>query len=278
MIEKHPPCSLIRRTVILAAVCAMPAAAGQPDAGLVIAPRTELPEPAAPTDLGLCRHHGLDPQTAGGRMVAAAGWAITDEASLGSLTAISFVAGARTMTSGACILDGGRIGIFDGPDLLALAEGSRPDGTAIGHLRRSGDRLRIWNGGMLSQPVADLMLAEGAPVIVPLPLAEDLCEGRLTMPLIHGLGLADASALLAEHGWEPDRLAAPVDPLAARLAARGFAGAGHCSGTGFGFCTIAFVQDAAAASVLTFGDVERPAGPEVADYEVTCPAAPFLPR
>lgn len=276
--EEHRPWGPIPRAVILAAVCAMPAVARQPDAGLVITPQAELPKAAAPTDLGLCRHHGVERQTAAGRAVAAAGWAVTNEAPLGRLTAVSFVAGARTMTSGACILNGGRIGIFDGPDLLALAEGSRPDGTAIGHLRRSGDRLRIWNGGMLSQPVADLMLAEGAPVIVPLPLAEDLCEGRLTMPLIHGRSLADASALLAEHGWEPDRLAAPSDPLAARLATRGFAGAEHCSGTGFGFCTIAFAQDGAAASVLTFGDVERPAGPEVADYEVTCPAAPFLPR
>lgn len=57
-------------------------------------PGRNYQEPAARTDLGLCRHHGLDPQTAGGRMVAAAGWAITDEASLGTLTAISFVAGA----------------------------------------------------------------------------------------------------------------------------------------------------------------------------------------
>lgn len=276
--EKHPPCGPIRRAVILAAVFAMPAAAGQSDAELFIAPRTELPKAAAPIDLGLCRHHGIDPQTAGGRMVAAAGWTVTNEAALAGLMAVSFVAGARSMTSGACVLNGGRIGVFKGPDLLALAEGLEPDGTAIGHLRRSGDRLRIWDGAMLSQPVADLMLAEGTPVIVRLPLAEDLCEGQLTMPLIHGLALADANALLAEHGWEPDRLVTPADPLSARLAARGFAGAEHCSGTGFGFCTIAFVQDGAAASVLTFGDVERSAGPEVADYEVTCPAPPSLFR
>lgn len=266
-----------RRVVILAAVCALPAAAQPPQTRITITSGAELPEAAAPIDLGLCRHHGVEPQTGAGRMVAGAGWALTDEAALGTLMAVSFVAGARSMTSGACVLNRGRVGLFDGMDLLALVEATQPDDTAIGHLRHGGDRVRIWDGAMLSRPVADIMLTEGAPVIVPLPLAEEFCGGRLRMPLIHGLSLSDASALLAGHGWEPDSRAQPSDPLAARLAERGFAGAEHCSGTGFGFCSLAFVQDGTAASVLTFGDVERPAGPEVADYVVTCPASPSQP-
>lgn len=277
MSVNHLPCCLIRRAVMLAAACALPAAAQSPQKGITIMPKAELPKAAAPIDLGLCRHHGIEPQTTAGHKVAGAGWAVTDEEPLGPLTAVSFVAGSRAMTSGACVLNGGRVGLFDGMDLLALVEATQPDDTAIGHLRHGGDRVRIWDGAMLSRPVADIMLTEGAPVIVPLPLAEEFCGGRLRMPLIHGLSLFDASALLAGHGWEPDRLAEPADPLAARLAERGFAGAEDCSGTGFGFCSLAFVQDGTAASVLTFGDVERPAGPEVADYVVTCPASPSQP-
>src|SRR5690606_30985329 len=114
----------------------------------------------------------------------------------------------------------------------------------------------------LPHPVADIMLEKGAPMIVPLARTDAFCDGSLKMPLIHGLSLADASAL-AEHGWEPDRPAEPSDPLAARPAARGFTGTEHCSGTGFGFCSQTFVRGAATASVLTFGNVERPAGPGV---------------
>lgn len=89
---------------------------------------------------------------------------------------------------------------------------------------------------MLPRPVADIMLAEDAPVIVPLPVSDDLCDETLTMPLIHGLTPTAAGELLAGHGWEPARLSLPSDPLAARLAAGGFTGAEHCSPTGFGFC------------------------------------------
>jgi len=264
---------------ILAALCGATAAAEQPETGFTVLPEAELPEAAAPIDRGFCGHHEVAPQTPAGRTVAEAGWAVISEEPLGPLIAVSFVAGFRSMTSGACVLAGGRIGFFGGVELLALVEARPPDGTGTGRLRRVGpDRLRIWSGEMLPRPVADIILTEGAPMIVPLARTDAFCDGSLKMPLIHGLSLSDASALLAAHGWEPDPVAQPSDPLAARLAARGFTGAEHCSGTGFGFCSLTFVQGGATASVLTFGNVERPAGPDVADYVVTCPDSPSHPR
>lgn len=267
----------IRRTMIVAALCGVPAAAQPAATDITLKPGTELPQADAPIDLGLCRHHGVEPRTAAGQVVGGAGWAVTDEEPLGALTAVSFVAGSRSMTSGACVLSGGRVGIFDGAELLALVEDSQPGGTAIAHLRRSGDRLRIWDGAMLSRPVADIMLAENVPAIVPLPPFDIFCGGALRMPLIHGLTLGDANILLADHGWEQAELAPPSDPIAAELVANGFTGVEHCSGTGFGFCTLSFVQGLATASVLTFGDLNLPAGPLVADYDVTCPDLPSQP-
>lgn len=77
-----------------------------------------------------------------GAPAASAGWPVTSEEPLGALIAVSFMAGFRSMTSGACIMTGGRIGFFGGVDLLALATAPQPDGTATGHLRRPGaDRL-----------------------------------------------------------------------------------------------------------------------------------------
>ena len=268
-----------RLVAVLAALGGATAAAERPMAGITVIPGAELPEAAGPIDRGFCRHHEVAPQTSAGRTVAAAGWPVISEERLGPLVAVSFVAGFRSVTSGACVLTGGRIGVFDGVELLALVEATQPDSSGIGQLRRVGpDRLRLWNGEMLPQPVADITLDDGIPVIVPPARTDAFCDGTLTMPLIHGLNLSDARALLAAHGWEPDSRAQPFDPLAARLAARGFAGAEHCSGTGFGFCSLSFVQDGAVASVLTFGDVGRPAGPEVADYDVTCPNSFSQPK
>lgn len=263
---------------ILAALCGAPVAAQQLEAGITVVAGADLPQAPAPIDRGYCRHLEVLPQTAAGRAGAGAGWLVTGEEPLGPLTVVSFAAGFRSMTSGACILTGGRIGIFHGVDLLALAMAPQPNGAAIGTLRPAGeDRLRIWSGEMLPRPAADITLVEGAPVIVPLPPSDDLCDGTLTMPLIHGLTLTDASERLAGHGWEPARLAPPSDPIAATLAASGFTGVEHCSGTGFGFCSLVFVQGDATASVLTFGDLNLPAGPVVADYDVTCPSPPSQP-
>lgn len=278
MRKNQLPCRPIWLTVILAALWGAPAAAQQPQVGITLVTGSELPQASARIDRGYCRHLEVQPQTPAGRAVAGAGWPVTGEEPLGPLTVVSFAAGFRSMTSGACILTGGRIGIFDGADLLALATPPQPNGTAIGTLRPAGeDRLRIWSGEMLPRPAADITLADGAPVIVPLPLSDDLCDGTLTMPLIHGLTLTDASERLAGHGWEPARLAPPSDPIAATLAASGFTGVEQCSGTGFGFCSLVFVQGDATASVLTFGDLNLPAGPVLADYDVTCPDLPSHP-
>jgi len=273
---------LLARVVMLAALCgavAAAAAVAQPEVGITIAAGAELPHAPAPIDRGYCRHLEVAPRSAAGRSVAGAGWPTISEEPLGALTAVSFVAGFRSMTSGACIMTGGRIGFFDGADLLALAAPLQPDGSAIGHLRRAGaDRLRIWGGEMLPRPTADVMLAEGDPVIVPLPSSDVICDGTLTMPLVHGLTLTEAGELLAGHGWEPTTLPPPSDPLAAELAASGFTGTEHCSGTGFGFCSLAFVQGKATASVLTFGELNLPVGPRVADYDVICRGLPPPPE
>lgn len=64
----------IRRTIIVVALCGVPAAAQPAATGITLKPGAELPQADAPIDLGLCRHHGVEPRTAAGQVVGGAGW------------------------------------------------------------------------------------------------------------------------------------------------------------------------------------------------------------
>jgi len=55
----------------------------------------------------------IQPQTAGGRLATALGWAVTGEVSLDGMDVVSFVGGFAPGTSGSCQMTDGNVGLFD---------------------------------------------------------------------------------------------------------------------------------------------------------------------
>ncbi len=230
----------------------------------------QLPNAHAGPRPDFCRHLFAEARTPAGRRVAAAGWAVTREAALGSYQVVSFVRRAEPGTSGTCRLIDGNVGVFRGAELVAIAYAPAA-GAAIGRITPfGGDALRIWDGDFLNQPVADLRLgADGALTIQPLAAEERACGGRAVVPNIHGRPIDQARALLLRQGWTP---APPApregnDSRVAALIRRGVPEVEDCSGTGFGFCGYNYRIQGATLSVTTVGDNDFPT---VAGYSITC--------
>ncbi len=237
---------------------------------LRLVPAQRLPRSPVGERPDFCRHLFAAAQTPAGRQVIAAGWAVTRETALGPYHVVSFVRGAEPGTSGACRLLDGNIGIFRGADLVAIAY-APGGGAAIGSVRPFGtDALRIWDGDVLSQPVADLQIGpDGSPAIRPLAAEERVCGGKATVPNIYGRPIDQARAMLQRSGWTP----APPDSREGHdsrvdaLVRRGVPEVEDCAGTGFGFCAFAYRGAAGTLRVSTAGEGDSPA---VAGYGVDC--------
>lgn len=228
--------------------------------GLAIAPLTDLPPaPMNQGDREFCLHK-LVPQftTPGGEVAHFQGWGVTGEEPFGPLTAVSFVGGFTGGTSGGCELNDGNIGLFQGGDLKAVIYATDPQSTLIGFVAPLWpDGLRIWSGGYLAEPLADIRPdGAGGAAIVPLAASETVCGGAAEVPLIYGLPILEARQRLIAAGWQPVPRAADqgVDSLTTGLIAEGIPEVDECSGTGYGFCAFRYTRPTADLSVTTAGE------------------------
>lgn len=234
-----------------------------------------LPPPPAQEGEAFCGNLIAEASTPAGRIVEERGWAVTAEQPLGRLTAVSFVGTQIQGTSGSCEFLNGNVGIFEGSELLAIIYGTNVERPLIGRIERfATNAVRIWDGDLLSQPVADLDLSgEGYVRVMPLAANEQFCGGSRSVPLIYGLQITDARNRLAEHGWSPADHGPPEgrpDERSAALAGNGLIEAESCAGTGFGFCTFDYVAGTDTLSVITAGEGPEGGNPVVAGYEVSC--------
>lgn len=242
--------------------------------GLEIVPLSVLPANGNRDDTGLCDHLFVDKAaTPGGQEAAAKGWHVTAEAPLGDLTAVSFVGSAEPATSGTCELLEGNVGLYSGPQLVAVVYSSQPAKLMIGRIRPFGDGLRILSGDILPGTLADLVQAGGAVQITPPARDEPVCNGSASVPGIEGQPIDKARTLLATAGWQP----VPGDPAqqalgwAKDLAAAGVPEVEDCSGTGLAFCSFVYSGPAGRLQVITAGEGgEDGSLPTVSGYDVTC--------
>ncbi|MEO3473055.1 hypothetical protein AAFN86_14390 [Roseomonas sp. CAU 1739] len=251
---------------------ARPPAVRSEVAALRLVALQRLPNATGAARAEYCRHLFATPRSEAARRVAAAGWGVTREAAIGPYMAVSFVGSAEAGTSGSCRLGEGNVGLFRGADLVAIAYAPAAGSAAIGSIRPVGpDALRIWDGDVLSQPVADLRLgADGTVAIVPVAAEDRACAGAAVVPNIYGRPIDQARATLFRHGWKPEPPAGPrndADTRVADLVRHGVPEVEDCSGTGFGFCGFNYRGAAASLSVTTAGDGPMPT---VAGYDVTC--------
>jgi len=229
--------------------------------------------PEAPRIIGqeLC-NCVAKPASEGGKLVKARGWAVTGEAPMGRFEAVSFAARFGEGTSGSVGVMQGNVAIFEGPRLVALAYGEKSGDEAIGRVEAlAGGGVRIWDGDLLSVPVADIH-AEGDDLrLGPLAAEQSFCHGKATAPNIYGMPINKARAILKAKGWNPapSKLGANETDFGREreLAKRGVVEVSGCSGTGFAYCSFNYASADGALTVTTVGDNDFPS---VRRYSVKC--------
>lgn len=213
------------------------------------------------------------PETAGGREIAKDKWFLTGEVTISGLTFVSFVGNGTPGTSGSCSLSNGNVGIFEGSTLRGLVYAPKGAKAEIGTISAlEGDGLRIWDGGYLSQPLADLQVIDGNLVIMHNVASRDsFCEGAVTVPNIYRLPINIARRLLLAEGWLPaaetEEAPAPyIEELRLSLPELR-----DCSGAGFNFCGWDYVKvPGRSLTVVTTGEAVDGSWPVVTKYDVSC--------
>jgi hypothetical protein len=210
--------------------------------------------------------------------VAAAGWGVTGEVTVGRFRAVALIAGARAGTSGSCLLSQGNLAIFDGTRLLAIGYATSASKVTIGGVEQvAPDVIRLWDGDYLSQPIADIRPSNGSPVdggtlaVLPLASEQRFCGGHAVVPNIYGMPIDVARRLLGIEKWsamphKPDR-GDVADGREGNLVKRGILEVESCSGIGFGYCSFRYKGPAGDLQVTTVGDDDLP---DVSGYRVGC--------
>ena len=207
-----------------------------------------------------------------GKAVAALGWGVTAEATLGGYQAVSFAGKFEAGTSGACDIDQGNVALFESGRLVVLIYAARNAKTSIGRIVSTKDGLRILDGDLVPMPVGDIHLAGDRTIeVVPLPREEAVCDGRGVVPNLYGKPITEVRKEIMAKGWTPLRGPPPSEPdaVAKDLQRLGIVEAVDCAGTGFAFCSYYYRQNDMELSVTSFGDRK----PTVSAYHVACERA-----
>ena len=240
---------------------------------LAFVPLDRLPANPSPGGLSRDCHHLLKtPMTAGGRLAKTLGWGVTAEVPLDGRIAVSFIGSAEPATSGTCELGHGNIGVFEGGRIVALAYARSSAGQSIGRISpRPQGGARVWDGDVVPRPLGDLSPMVGGGLVIDKVTSSDrVCGNAAAVPTIYDLPIDRARDVLRRAGWNPVPATAGADDRDGRatdLAAAGVIEVEDCSGTGFGFCSFAYRNNAGNLSVVTVGVGPLPI---VCDDQVEC--------
>lgn len=212
--------------------------------------------------------------TAAGRLVSAHNWWVTGEVERAGFTFVSFVASSEPTTSASCIYSDGNVGIFRGEKLLGVVYADKAAERTVGDISAlEGDRLRIYDGGQVNMPLADLEIVGHDLLIVRnVSNRDSFCGGAISAPNIFGLSIPIARQVLFAEGWEAGPV--PLDDYSYIPESRKqFPEVDACSGTGFGYCALIYSKDAGQIMrvISAFGPPEEMSN-QVVSVSVHCDA------
>ncbi len=205
-----------------------------------------------------------------GKAVAAAGWQVISETSMGGYGVVTFAAQSSQGPQGICEFAKGNLGIFRDDRLVGLFWNRDEDDSLFGPLQADKDGvITLRSAAFPLVPVAELAYREGGFVLQALLAMLIGCEGRAEVPQLWLEPIGKMRERLIALGWTPVPAAA-TDPVATDMQARGFPEAESCSGTGLNHCSFDYASPQARLRIITLGEMGDEYEPMVADHELTC--------
>jgi len=163
------------------------------------------------TSVPRCDEWGeIDPKTPGGKAAKALGWRVTDEKSIGRLTAVTILRRYESWPGLYCMPVTSNIVFFEAGTVVAIlhpAPGPYFIPAALESMR--GGALRVWTT-MPAPPVGDLTLIGKTLRLSTTASVDTLCDGQVKIPNLFRKPITEARAILLRHGWKPSRLG-PID-------------------------------------------------------------------
>lgn len=211
------------------------------------------------------------PQTESGKMVASAGWHVSDEIEQGENTYVSFAGRAIWGTGGICSLEEGNVAIFRSDALVAIIYGTEGDGDAVGRIRATGpNSLRVSHGSYSMSSAGDLTFdPKNGFSLGPMAERDSFCEGRVSIPNLTDKAFGIARELFIEEGWRPP---GDLDLEASRNGGDMWTGMdrSNCSGTGVGYCYLDLVREGGQSMTLLTAGETADDGPLIIWANVDC--------
>ncbi|BAV99670.1 hypothetical protein [Lysobacter enzymogenes] len=218
----------------------------------------------------------VEPKSAEARAAVVRGWKVFAEREWQGYRVVG-VAGAPGVLAGmGCTAGGGRLLFFrDGqavaqvfePDARAEEGDSGVQGFDDGEdakLRGGDAALGVFDWAVQR---ARVRAEDGALRLVALPETDRYCGGRAAVPRVEGVALPQARERLLAHGWRAAPPQREEPGFVGGLVEAGFPEVEDCAGTGQGFCSFAYRNDAGdRLTLISAGELSRPEKPGDEEY------------
>lgn len=225
-------------------------------------------QPAKVEIEGYCAERFIEPKTAGGKLAAGKGWRVTQEAKFNQFNAVLIVRGLDPMTSGRCQAIDANIAFFESDRLVGILYPKGKDGISIGTMLTENGHFRIFSPDPMLQ--GQLNLSGTNLTFDRVTASDSVCDGKFTVPNLHGLDYPQARRKLLAAGWlaKPSTMEADENDSVISFRQK-FPETDGCAGTGYGECsfTLTAADGRAGLSVTTLGGFDDAV---VSSYEAIC--------
>jgi hypothetical protein len=224
-----------------------------------------------------CGNYVIKPKTTAGRAAAKRGWHVTSELAFGPYVAVGIFSESEPGTGSTCLIKDGNIVVYGADRLVAIVYARRASEEGSAGIIASVDKTTLPDTvrilpGSVGSPTADLSVTSEGLAVTEVAAEDPACDGRVRVPNVFDLTIAQARAKLGKAGWKPvppgkeEREADPTLDIAAGLRQSGFEEVHECSGTGFGFCGLEYRHASGATLYVTTADDP----PSVLSVEADC--------
>jgi len=245
-------------------------------AGLRLEPLSALP--ALPQEDGVeaAGDCAVEPKSAEARAAVAEGWKVFAEREWQGYRVVGVALAPGVLAGMGCTAGAGRLLFFrDGQAVAQVFEpGARADeGDSGVQGFDDGEDARARGGdaalGVFDWAVqrARVRAEDGALRLTALPPTDRYCGGRAVVPRVEGVALPQARERLLAQGWRAAPPAREEPGFVRDLVEAGYPEVEDCAGTGLGFCSFAYRNEAGdRLTLVSAGELSRPEKPGDEEY------------